>query len=156
VPVFTGIEDVTGWLVGQPRDIGVIFATRAALRVIPVLASTFDVRGTALKEGQRATVLRVFRCVAAAWAVASFPGRAPDLRPAANAACRDINRQTGSDPENAAVYAAAAAGGGFEGPDLTLSSIHYSVKIAAGCRSRVVQTYVEGICERCRNTGPKN
>jgi hypothetical protein len=129
MPVFTRIEDVAGWLAAQPRDVGVVFAARAALRVIPTLPSTLGLHGTRVNKAQGATVLRVFRCAAAAWAVASFPGRAPELRPAALAANAD--GETESDVERAATYAAAAAGGGFEFGGLASSSAKYAVESAA-------------------------
>jgi hypothetical protein len=96
---FSKMEDVERWLADKPRDVAVVFAARAALRVIPVLASTFGLHGRELNNVQRGTVLRVFRCAAAAWAVAAFPGRVSELRPAVLAARRNVERQTASLPE---------------------------------------------------------
>jgi len=110
VPVFRSIEDVAGWLAGQPRDVAVVFAARAALRIIPVLASQFGLHGRQVNKAQSATVLRVFRCVAAAWAAAAYPGRSAELRPAAAVAGSRSDDKTASTAESAASWASAAAG----------------------------------------------
>jgi hypothetical protein len=72
LPAFTSTEDISLWLDGKPRDIAVVLAARGALRVIPVLASTFSLSGHELNRDQRDTVLRTFRRAATAWAVAAY------------------------------------------------------------------------------------
>jgi hypothetical protein len=114
----------------QYRDASAVFAARAALRVIPVLASTFGLPSRELNNLQRGAVLRTFRCATAAWAVASFPGRAPDLRSAALAAYRDVDHQTASAPERVAAHAAAAASSDSSFP--TYLSAKRSIEIVAG------------------------
>ena len=63
---FADEEAVKGWLNKQSDDVVVVFAARAALRVIPVAPQTTS-------DAARRVVLRVFRAVATAWAVAAFP-----------------------------------------------------------------------------------
>jgi hypothetical protein len=72
-PDLTSQENVARWLAGKPRQVAVVFAARAASRVIPVLASTFGLHGRAVNKDQSDTVLRVFRCAASAWAAGLRP-----------------------------------------------------------------------------------
>jgi TIR domain len=109
MPDLTSQEDVARWLAGKPRHVAVVFAARAALRAIPALASTFGLHGRVVSKDQSATMLRVFRCAAAAWAVAAFPG---------------------SVAESAVAWASAAAGA-HEIGNFAIHSARYVVEAAA-------------------------
>jgi hypothetical protein len=79
---------VTEWLDGQSDDVAVLFAARAALRVLPLIKLSPWQGNPGMRRGnQRMTthevVLRVFRAVAAAWAVAAYPGQRSLLNNAA-------------------------------------------------------------------------
>ena len=100
---FAGVDDVKVWLNGQSPEAAVVFVARAALRTIPKLK--FGQRGPT--EAQRANMLGVLRCAAAAWAIAAYPGhRAALCAAAGDSANRGF---TDSDPARAAAYAATFA-----------------------------------------------
>jgi hypothetical protein len=88
VPAFSSLEDIARWLADKPRDVAVVFAARVALRVVPLLVRTFRLGGPDVNAAQRDIVLRTFRCVQVAWAVAASPGQAALLQRAAKAAGR--------------------------------------------------------------------
>jgi hypothetical protein len=75
---FADNEAVTGWLSGQTDDVAVVFAARAALRVLPTI--TFSRWPGSGRRTTHEIVLRVFRAVAAAWAVAAYPGQRNALK----------------------------------------------------------------------------
>jgi hypothetical protein len=75
---FADKEAVEIWLRDQSDDVAVVFAARAALRVLPA----FRLQPTA-GLGQRTShvlLLQVFRAVATAWATARFPKHRDNLQ----------------------------------------------------------------------------
>jgi hypothetical protein len=90
VTTFYSYDGVASWLEGKPRKVGIASAARSALRVIPLLAHKFRLPERELDKTGRDAVLRAFRCAAAAWATAAFPGRV-DLVPAAAAASSKLS-----------------------------------------------------------------
>jgi hypothetical protein len=80
VPVFANPDDVVFWLQRQPRDVAVVFAARAALRVIPLIVRRFRLGGKDENVARRRAALRAFRSVQAAWAVVAYPGQATGVR----------------------------------------------------------------------------
>lgn len=109
VAAFTSDENITRWLEGKPNHVAVVLAARAAIRVIPLLTTAFSLNRRAENDAQSDAVLKVFRCAAAAWAVAAYPGRAIDLRSAAAIAGSSIDDRIASKAEAAAAWASAAA-----------------------------------------------
>jgi hypothetical protein len=103
VPEFSTTEDVNRWLATQSPEASVVFAARAALRVVPVfkVASRDQLKGA----------LRMFRCAASAWTVAAYPGYRDRLVSAALNAFNtvDPNAHGLQRCESAAISAAAAA-----------------------------------------------
>jgi hypothetical protein len=79
---FADKEAVLTWLNMQSDDVNVVFAARAALRVLPTIAASSHVGG---RKNRREIILRAFRAVAAAWAVASYPSHRNMLNRAAGA-----------------------------------------------------------------------
>jgi hypothetical protein len=99
VPVFSHVEDAAFWVRRQPRDVAVVFAFRAALRVIPLMSLRFRLgREKGTRPRSRAT-LGAFRSVQAASAAAAYPGQSARLQPAARAAGLSIDRGNMSEPE---------------------------------------------------------
>jgi hypothetical protein len=154
VPTFTSHEDVTCWLEGKPRDVAVVFAARAALRVIPVLASAFGLPDRILNQAQSDTVLRTFRCMAAAWAVAAYPGHVAELHAAAatggaksKVATASEEVATAREVEAAAAWASSAAGGGHVIEVVAFASyaVGYAIEAAAG-RNREASRDVLNCC----------
>ena len=82
---FAKQNDVKRWLNGKPREVAVIIAARAALRVVPLLVDSLGGRAGERSQRRKDLVLQVFRAVAAAWVAGQYPTRGVDPRPAANA-----------------------------------------------------------------------
>ena len=98
---FADNEAVTGWLNGQTDDVAVVFAARAALRVLPTI--TFSRWPGSGRRTTYEIVLRVFRAVAAAWAVAAYPDQRNALNDAARAALSGLGDLQAPSPIRATV-----------------------------------------------------
>jgi hypothetical protein len=130
---FADNEAVTGWLSGQTDDVAVVFAARAALRVLPTI--TFSRWPGSGRSTTHEIVLRVFRAVAAAWAVAAYPGQRNALNNAARAALSGLSDLQAPSPIRAAVYASAAATGEAGAPSRASTVIGYALD-AVGSKGR--------------------
>jgi hypothetical protein len=106
---FPDNESVTAWLKGQSDDVAVVFAARAALRVIPTI--TFSPWPGSIRRTTDEVVLRVFRAVATAWAVAAHPAERALLNNAARDALTGLGDLKAPPAIRAAVYASATATG---------------------------------------------
>jgi hypothetical protein len=130
---FADKEAVAGWLSGQTDDAAVVFAARAALRVLPTIIFS-EWPGT----GRRTTpeiVSRVFRAMAAGWAVAAYPGQRDALNGAARAALSGLGDLKAPSPIRAAAYAAATATGETGAPSRASTVIGYALD-AVGSKGR--------------------
>jgi hypothetical protein len=65
-------DEVLRWLSNKPRDVAVVFATRAALRVVPLLADALGPRGGGAARVGRHVVLPVFRVLATQWVAGRY------------------------------------------------------------------------------------
>jgi hypothetical protein len=130
---FADNEAVTSWLNGQTDDVALVFAARAALRVLPTV--TFSRWPGSGRRTTYEIVLRVFRAVAAAWAVAAYPGRRNALNDAARAALSGLGDLQAPSPIRAAVYASAAATGEAGAPSRASTVIGYALD-AVGSKGR--------------------
>jgi hypothetical protein len=130
---FADKEAVTGWLDGQTDDAAVVFAARAALRVLPTI--TFSQWPGSARRTTPEIVLRVFRAMAAAWAVAAYPGQRDALNSAARAALSGLGDLKAPSPIRAAAYAAAAATGEAGAPSRASTVIDYALD-AVGSKGR--------------------
>lgn len=72
---FSNRDHIVRWLEGRPREVAVVTAERAALRLAPVLATAFGPRSGGLDKAGREIVLPAFRIMAAPWVVARFQRR---------------------------------------------------------------------------------
>jgi len=126
---FADKEAVETWLRDQLDDVAVVFAARAALRVLPA----FSLQPTAGlgPRTSRILLLQVFRAVATAWAVATFPSRRYDLNNLARAALSGLGNVKAQVVVRAAAYACATATG--EPGSVTRAStvVGYSLDAAA-------------------------
>jgi hypothetical protein len=75
---FSIADERGGWLKAHPNEVVIVFAARAALRVVPAITLA-SVRSNSRLRGRRA-ILRVFRAVATAWATAAYPNLTVDGR----------------------------------------------------------------------------
>jgi len=130
---FPDKEAVTGWLKEQSDDVAVVFAARAALRVLPTI--TLSRWPGSVRTTTREIVLRVFRAVSTAWAVAAYPGHRRVLNDAARAALAGLSDVSAPPPVRAAVYASATASGEPGAQSRASTVIGYALD-AAGSRGR--------------------
>jgi hypothetical protein len=80
---FSRREEVEHWLEGKSREVAVVFAVRAALRVTPLLAILLGARGGDVPRVARDIILPVFRAIATRWAAGQYPNNhGPELRAA--------------------------------------------------------------------------
>lgn len=103
---FSNPDERERWLQEQPVEVAMVIAARAALRTVPVLSLARGSTGSRLTR--RKMILRVFRAVAAAWAVSAFPGRRDALTNAARKAVSGLGDVQAAPPERAAAYALAS------------------------------------------------
>lgn len=97
---FSKRGDVRRWLERKRHEVAVIFATRQALRVAPLLDSGTDA------SQLRVIALPVFRALATPWAVGQYPAHGAEFR---NAAAIASSAAGATRPANGyAAYAAAA------------------------------------------------
>ena len=127
---FTSHEDVARWLEKKPKNVAVVFAARAAMRVIPVFATQSAFADSPLTEVQSDVILRTFRRAATAWAFAAYPGHTDNLaHAAANAVSPNDDRYGYEYKEEIAATGAAAAAGalGADVSHFASRSVMYSV-----------------------------
>jgi hypothetical protein len=129
---FADVEAVKQWLNGQSPEIALVFAARAALRIVPTI--TFGSWPGGGRKTTREIVLRVFRALAAAWAVAAYPGQRNLLRDTARAALFGLGDIQAPFPVRAAAYASAAATGEEDVSSRASTSVAYALD-AAGSKS---------------------
>lgn len=109
---FKNSDDVERWLVDKPREVAIVIAARAALRVIPAFANAMP-----FPNDQGLDIFWIFRAVATAWAAGAFPARAATLHDQADEVLGAMNLLmpahpsfvTDTAPHAAAAFAAVAA-----------------------------------------------
>jgi hypothetical protein len=140
---FADDEAVTGWLNAQSEDVAVVFAARAALRVLPAI--TFSRWPGTGRKTTRNIVLRVFRAVATAWAVAAYPSHRKELNAAARAALSGLGDLKAPSPIRAAAYASAAATGEPGATRRASTVIDYALDAAESKRPEALKLLLEAL-----------
>jgi len=130
---FADKEAVLGWLNRQSEDVAVVFAARAALRVLPTMR--FVSLGGSVRSATRTLILRAFRAAGTAWAVATYPQARAMLNEAAKDTLSGLGDLKLQQPIRAAVYAAATATGVNEAVPRAATVIGYALD-AAGSGGR--------------------
>ncbi len=117
------------WLRGQPIEVAMVIAARAALRAVPGLSLARGSSGSRLTR--RRMILRVFRAVAAAWVVSAFPGRRDALTSAARKAVSGLGDVQATPPERAGAYALATLlASNTDAPARATTCIGYALDMA--------------------------
>ena len=140
---FADNEAVNGWLEEQSDDVAVVFAARAALRVLPTI--TFSPWPGTGRRTTREIVLRVFRAVSTAWGVAAYPGRRRELNNAARAALLGLGEVRAPPPIRAAVYASATASGESGAASRASIVIGYALDAAGSQGREAFQSLLEAL-----------
>lgn len=138
---FPDNEAVRDWLKDQSDDVAVVFAARAALRVVPAISVWPSARGKRASE----IALRMFRAVATAWAVAAYPSHRDQLNRAARAAFWGLGDATLPFPIRAALYASAAAAGEAGTLSRASMAVGYALDIAEPMGSDVLELFFEAL-----------
>jgi hypothetical protein len=105
---FSNRDEVRRWLSNKPREVAVVFAARAALRVAPLLGRALGPRGGAAKVG-RGLVLPAFRGMAVSWVAGQYLTHGTEAARFAYAAAHAAARAAVGPAADAARAAAAAA-----------------------------------------------
>jgi hypothetical protein len=152
---FPDKDAVTGWLKEQSDDIAVVFAARAALRVLPTIKLMPEITLSLLslprsrpefgRSTTREVVLRVFRAVSTAWAVAAYPGHRRALNNAARAALPGLGDTRVPSPILAAAYASATASGEPGAASRASTAIVYTLDAARSLDSEAFQSLLEAL-----------
>ena len=95
-----GENGLRTWLKGKPSSFACVVSTRAALRVVPLLAGALH---DDEKELRTAIILPSFRALAAASFCARWPSRAAEIRDAARTASCEAGEAIGEASNNAQV-----------------------------------------------------
>ncbi len=117
MPKFTSQEDVVRWLNTQSLGIAQVFAARAALRALPVLARTLRLYGDEIRSAEhRDFALRTFRYLQLAWAFSAYPGHQSELARTAGSAAELSGSYDAPDLVRSAASAAFAITGKIAAP----------------------------------------
>ncbi len=140
---FADNEAVTGWLKEQLDDVAVVFAARAALRVLPTI--TFSAWPGTRRKTTHEIILRVFRAVATAWAVAAYPSHRRELNVAARSALAGLGDVKAPSPIRAAVYASATATGEAGAASRASTVIGYATDAAGSQGPEAFQSLLQAL-----------
>ena len=98
-PLFHDRETFRRWLIGQPHEVAVALAIRAALRVSPILVDL----SPRTKRSKSTLLLPLLRGLAAAWVAVRYPTHAQSI------SIRDAFHSAANAGDAAAAYSAVAA-----------------------------------------------
>jgi hypothetical protein len=129
-PDFSDRDSLLKWLETQPKEVGVVIAARAALRVLPLIAVDFD----RTKDGGRPFAplsFAVFWATALAHVVGKYPTRANELHPATSVAAAEVSGTEGAAAESATVTSVTASAASAATAAATVSSAAFATPATA-------------------------
>jgi hypothetical protein len=121
---FSNRNDVRRWLLNKPREVAVVFAARAALRVAPLLAAALRPRRGGIDQD---IVLLAFRAMATSWAAGRYAAR--DLEIRASSA-----RAASAAANIAATYAVYADANAVHAANAAVHAAHAAANAVAAAR----------------------
>jgi hypothetical protein len=133
VIAFSDGPDIARWLASKPREIALVIAARATLRVAPLLGfELLNKDSRARMKVARTLVLPAFRGMAAPWLAAAYAGGAPliNFTAAAHAAGRAVLHIHSTDLARRAVFNANATAAAAYPADFVASTAAYAAQAA--------------------------
>jgi len=131
VPEFLDRSTLRAWLAGEDADLSIAIASRAALRVVPLLRIPESIQSRGDSPYEFISLLSmIFRLVALSRGVAKYPTRAKSFSEAAKEAVTEASRST--RVAVAAVLAAADAALAFPGVFVASAAAAAAAEYASG------------------------
>jgi hypothetical protein len=136
---FSNPDERKRWLEAHSYDAAVVLTARAALRTVPELAPR---PGNRLTNSGRRTVLEVFRCAAASWYSAAYPGGRETLYSNLLAAAL---RQTGAFASNRAASSAASTAVGRNWVPTASAALEYALEAGGSSNTKPFQAMLSAV-----------